>query len=166
MHFIINKIYDKNNKQYFTSSTDHLVSELIKEGDYLLEILYKDDDYKLVLEKENELQLKYDVVHDDRYFNKSLATNNIYTDPNYITIRIDHNKYKRVHKSYFEINKCIGTTKNMKWYYDKNNIHYVLDENDSIIYNMKLKKGRKNIDLSGCKNPFYNKNIMSIQLNK
>lgn len=151
-----NKIYDKNHKQYLTSSTNRLVQELIKEGDYLLEILYKNDDYKSVLEKENELQLKYDVVHDDRYFNKSLATINIYTDPNYITIRID-GKYKRVHKSYFESNNCVGTTKNMKWYYDVNNKHYVLDENDDIISTMNLKKGRNNLDLSGFKNPFYNK---------
>lgn len=149
-----NKIFDKNNNQYFTSSTNSEVKRLIELGDYSLEVLYINDDYNLVLKKEYEIQLEYDVIHNDKFFNKGLATFNIFTHPDYVTAKIN-GEYKRVHRSYFDEHDCDGATKNMKWYHDNIN-NYLLEKDDEKISLLNLIEGRI-LDNYWDKNPFYGK---------
>lgn len=145
-----NLIYDKDNKIYYTSSTYDL-KNLIKNTSYILEVLSEFETYTDALNYEHELHVLYDVVNSIEYFNKSLATCNVFTNPDYVTVN-DNGNYRRVHKDYAKEHNLKGTTYNMHWFNDgvKN---YVKPYS----YINTLNKGRINCSFYGVDNPFYNK---------
>lgn len=156
-----NKIYDSNHKIYKTSSTVDLVKTLIDEGDYELEILFESDTYDDIINKENKFQIEADVVHNDEYFNLSYACKNIFTSPDYVTVKTDNIDipYKRISKNHFESGDYCGTTSGMKWYHNPiDNKNYVLENDSELITDLNLKIGRSEEQtLYGKDNPFYGK---------
>lgn len=156
-----NKIYDNNHKIYKTSSSVNLVKDLIDSGDYELEILFESDVYDDILDKENEFQINENVVHNDEYFNLSYATKNIFTSPNYVTIKTNDSiiPYKKISKEYFESGNYCGTTTGMKWFNNPiTKEHYVLNENSNLITELNLLLGKSDdYSLYGEDNNFYGK---------
>ena len=84
---IDNKIIDKNGKVYLTSSTDKLFQSLIKSENYNVILLNSFDDYEDALHFEKCEHISNDVVANIKYFNKSIATFNNLTNPNYGSYR-------------------------------------------------------------------------------
>lgn len=123
--FINGRIIYGNNKEYFGSPTDKDMIELISNNpnnpNILIECLYKHEDYQNVLNMERDIQLNYDVVASIEYFNKSIATNNNYSDPDYATYR--HriaDKVVRLHKNHPKVltGEYVGCTYGYKHYND------------------------------------------------
>lgn len=86
-NFINGKIIDSNGKYYYGSSEDGLMKHLILTEEMLIEKLYSSDIYEEVLRMERDIHIINDVVADTRYFNKSIATINTYTNPDYATYK-------------------------------------------------------------------------------
>ena len=53
-------------------------------------------------------------------FNLSYARKNIFTSPDYVTVKTDNIDipYKRISKNHFESGDYCGTTSGMKWYHN------------------------------------------------
>lgn len=79
----------KRNLVYTTSSRDSEFRGLIQSGEeYEVHVLYNENvEYSELLAQEKEIQESFDVVADPSYFNKSIAMQNNYSDPNYATYR-------------------------------------------------------------------------------
>jgi len=80
-------IYDSRNKAYYGSSTVKNYKEIVQSDICKTEILYTSEDYEDVLHCEREEQIKANVVSSPEYFNKSLAMENTFHNPNYATYK-------------------------------------------------------------------------------
>lgn len=128
----------KPNKEYFGSSRDKEYKNVVQKHGYKVEILYECTDYKDALNKERELHLKFDVVASTEYFNKSIAQDNTYSNPDFATYRHSSiNKCARLPRNHPKVlsGEWVGVTKG------------------SII----SPEDRKKRGLSGEKNPFWKK---------
>lgn len=82
-----NKILSKRGV-YTGSSKDLEFRQLIRKNlEYKIEVLYEGKSYKDVLAMERTIQLQYNVVVSPRFFNKTIAMENTYTNPAYATMR-------------------------------------------------------------------------------
>lgn len=90
------KIIDMSGKEYLGSSTSFMYKELIKTEDKNVLILFQTNDYTECLLKERDYQIMHDVVADVRFFNKSIATINNYSNPDYATYK--HSLYEEVRR--------------------------------------------------------------------
>jgi hypothetical protein len=80
-------IYDSRNKPYYGSSTLKNYKEIVQSDICKTEILYMSDVYENVLYREREEQIKVNAVSSPEYFNRSLAMENTFHDPNYATYK-------------------------------------------------------------------------------
>ena len=88
-------------KEYWGSSDDKLFKSLIKnDTTKTISIIKSFEDYSDCLEYERNIQLELDVVANKEYFNKSIAMENNYTNPEYAT-------YKNIHTG-----KCVRLPRN------------------------------------------------------
>lgn len=157
-----NKIITANGKQYFTSSTNPDVKEIIKSGMYDFEVLCVNDDKDNITTLEREYHILHDVAKNIEYYNKMISTDNPnfgITDhiPCYINGKIDY-----VHKDFYYNNRdiCVGINKDRVYYKDTvNKINYMLhpERDEKFINDNNLVIGRYTIDQSGENNPFYGK---------
>ena len=82
------KIFDKRNKEYLGSAKDKSLKTLITDGTpYRIHILGTYDTYHDALTAERTVQITNDVVASPDFFNKSIATINNFTDPQYGTYK-------------------------------------------------------------------------------
>lgn len=85
---IINgKIQDKRGKIYEGSSESDLYLSALAECDYEVFVLGEFDVYNDALMAEKDSHIANDVVASPNYFNKSVASINSYTDPDYATYK-------------------------------------------------------------------------------
>ena len=69
-----NKILQKGNKPYFTSSTNKEFKQSLETHEYKLEILFTTLDKTInIVEKERYYQLKYDVLNNNEFVNKTIC---------------------------------------------------------------------------------------------
>ena len=69
-----NKILQKGNKPYFTSSTNKEFKQSLETHEYKLEILFTTLDKTInIVEKERYYQLKYDVLNNNEFVNKTIT---------------------------------------------------------------------------------------------
>lgn len=130
------KIYDQRNKEYFGSSKDKEYKKIVECCDYTVQVLATFDEYTECLAAERDAQIKNDVVASPEYFNKSIATFNTYTNPDYATYKhVLTGKTARLPRNHDKVlsGEWVGTTKGTK---------YTLEE--------RQKRGR-----SGEKNSFF-----------
>jgi hypothetical protein len=114
-------IFDSSGKKYYSSSEDYEFLELVKSKEPVIaEIIFSSEDsYTDILLMERDLHISEDVVANTRYFNKSIATINSYTDPNYSTVRHIHtNKCVRLPRDHHMIlsGEYIGVTSGYTMY--------------------------------------------------
>lgn len=82
------KIVDQRGKNYTGSAKDTSLKEAIKSGcPYTVHILGTFDTYDKALENEKLIQIQNDVVASPYFFNRSLACENTYTNPEYGTYK-------------------------------------------------------------------------------
>lgn len=110
-------IYDKSNKPYYGSSSWENYNEIVKENSIITEVLGVFEDYQECLDAEYRIQLENDVVSSPLYFNKSLATINNYSDPNFATYKHKTTgkriRLLRTHKNVLD-GTYVGVTKGNK----------------------------------------------------
>lgn len=81
-------LYDNKRNEYWGSSREATYKSILLEEEKTIEILFFTDNYAECLAKERDFHLKYDVVTDKKYFNKTIACDkSTYTDPEYGTFR-------------------------------------------------------------------------------
>lgn len=135
-------IYCNNGKEYWGSSKSKEYIDAIDNEEKYAEIIFKTEDksYNNLIKEEYNIQIKYDVVSDPTFFNKSFATRSNYADPSYATykhsitgkiVRLPRNHPKVISEEY------VGVTKGVK--YDENRITAM------------------SVAFSGENNPFYGK---------
>lgn len=82
------KIIDRRGKNYTGSAKDTSLKEAIKSGcPYSIHVLGTFDVYETALENEKLIQIQNDVVASPYFFNRSLACENTYTNPEYATYK-------------------------------------------------------------------------------
>ena len=82
------KIIDQKGKNYTGSAKDASLKEAIKSGcPYSVYVLGAFDMYETALENEKLIQIQNDVVASPYFFNRSLACENTYTNPEYATYK-------------------------------------------------------------------------------
>lgn len=109
-------LYNSRNKPYWGSTEDKIYQELIKNGEpKQLNILFKCSDYTTMIQKEREIHLKLDVVADTKYFNKSIAMDNNYSNPDFATYRnVMTGKIARLQRNHEKVlnGEWVGITRN------------------------------------------------------
>lgn len=133
------KIVDQRGKNYTGSAKDSSLKEAIKSGClYNVHVLGSYDTYDIALENEKFVQIQNDVVASPYFFNRSLACENTYTNPEYATYKHTlTGKVARLRRDHPDVisKVWVGVTKEV-----------VLDEES------RKKRGR-----SGSSNPFFGK---------
>jgi len=82
------RIIDNRGNFYTGSSKDKEYKDIMNFcDDYTVQILAQFDNYEDALIAERQIHLKYDVVASPEYFNKSIATVNNFTNPEYATFK-------------------------------------------------------------------------------
>ena len=81
------KIIGSNNCEYTGSSKDSVYRELVQHTGYTLYILGIFDSYDEALIAEREAHIANNVVASPEYFNRSIATTNNFTKPDYATYK-------------------------------------------------------------------------------
>lgn len=82
------KIVDQRGKNYIGSAKDTSLKETIKSGcPYSIHVLGTFNVYETALENEKLIQIQNDVVASPYFFNRSLACENTYTNPEYATYK-------------------------------------------------------------------------------
>jgi hypothetical protein len=123
---------------YEGSSTDKEYKNIINTCGYDAILLGQFDDWLDALQYEKELHINYDVVANEEFFNKTIATENTYCNPEYATYKnVKTGKVVRLKRNHHKVisGEYVGVTKNR-----------ILGEQE------KKSRGR-----SGNLNPFYGK---------
>lgn len=95
------KIYDKNGKIYWGSSSWTDYQDIVNSDDCYVEIISVHEDYNEILLQEKDIHLQFDVAASCEYFNKSVATINNFSDPNCATYKhISTGKIVRLDKNH------------------------------------------------------------------
>lgn len=82
------KIVDQRGKNYTGSAKDASLKEAIKSGcPYSIHVLGSYNTYDIALENEKLVQIQNNVVASPYFFNRSLACENTYTNPEYATYK-------------------------------------------------------------------------------
>lgn len=81
------KIIDRYNKPYYGSSSWENYKQIVLSDDIEIQLLYQSEDYSNLLSTEYYYQSLNDVVADSTYFNKNMATDNNYTNPEFGTYK-------------------------------------------------------------------------------
>lgn len=140
-------MYDKHGKKYYGSSCYRGYSQIVQSDSVKVEILKEFENYEDALNFEALIQTDLDVVADPRYFNKSIATSNNFTNPNFATYKHTLTgktvRLPREHQSVLN-EEYIGVTKGT-----------ILSEED-----------RKKRSRPGEENPFYGKTHSPETINK
>jgi len=83
-----NNIIDRRGKIYLGSAKDKTLKRIIRDGcKYTIHTLGVFDTYEKALEIERSIQIKNDVVASSAFFNRSLACENTYSNPEYATYK-------------------------------------------------------------------------------
>ena len=85
--FVNGVILDSNGKEYWGSSRDKTFLEDMNVNSKKIDVLCVFDDYEDALTKERELHIVNDVVASTRFFNKSIATESTYSNPEYASYK-------------------------------------------------------------------------------
>jgi hypothetical protein len=85
--FTSGKIFDKRGKTYWGSSSWSNYLDIVESDDCTVEILMVSDDYMKILEEEKKIHIHLDVVASPEYFNKSVASTNNYSNPEFATYK-------------------------------------------------------------------------------
>ena len=131
-------IYDRFNNPYYGSSTWDDYDQIVEADTIKVEVIAEFEDYTSALNHESVIQKQLDVVASPLYFNKSIATVNSFSDPNYATYKhVETGKVVRLPITHImvESGEYVGVTKGT-----------ILTEEE------RKKRGR-----SGEENPFYGK---------
>jgi hypothetical protein len=131
-------IIDKRGNIYYGSSTYDNYDEILKTDNISVEILGTFNTYNECIEYEKEKHLEYDVAASILYFNKSIATINNFTNPDYASYKHkETGEYIRLPKNHPLVleGTYIGVTKG----------------------NVLSEERRKKCGLKGKNNPFYGK---------
>ena len=100
---------------YMGSSNDPTYQKLVQTDEpYNLHILFSCDNYPEALVMERKIQIKYDVVANSEFFNKSIATENTFTNPDYATYKhIETGKIARLPRNHPKVlsEEWVGVTK-------------------------------------------------------
>jgi len=82
-----NKIYDSRGNPYYGSSSWDEYHQIVQSSIVKVTVLKEFVSYTDALNYEMTVQKSLDVVADPRYFNKSIATMNVFTNPDYATYK-------------------------------------------------------------------------------
>lgn len=117
------KIYDKKNKKpYLGSAKDKSLKESIKSGcNYVVHILGTFSSYEEALVHERIIHIQNDVVASSAFFNRSIATENNFTNNGYATYKhIKTGKTVRLPRNHPDVisGMWVGATKGNKLHED------------------------------------------------
>lgn len=162
--YVVNGIiYDKYNKIYYTSTTVDFFKKYLIAHKYQAVVLKEFDNHDDMIQYERDIQIYYDVVNSELYYNKSIATASNFTSPKYATIyNTELGKHERVLRNELDNTIHIGNTKNRVMYNDGTK-HYLLKK-DEIIPDHFVKGSL--LDLNEKNNPFYGKHHSQQSKNK
>lgn len=110
-----NTILDKGNKEYIGSSSYNNYAEIYHTNLKEIFCLYETSNYKECISVERYTHILYDVVADIRFFNRSIAAANSFSNPEYGTYRhSEYSEYRRLPIDHPLVkNKTwVGVTKN------------------------------------------------------
>jgi len=111
-------MYGTRKKEYWGSSKDKEMLRLIPTEQKIVHILFSDDDYNICLNMEKTIHIERDVVADPKYFNKSVAMCNNYSNPEYATYRnVETGKVARLDRNHEKVlnGEWVGVTKGVKY---------------------------------------------------
>ena len=95
------KIYLKSSKEYWGSSSWEGYNDIVSSDNCFVEVLAVSEIYQEILEEERKIHIELDVVTSPEYFNKSIATTNNFTNPDFATYKhILHGKIVRLERTH------------------------------------------------------------------